>query len=143
MKNYTNEPPFYKPDEILDFAAKKGKLYRSDAEDYFAIGNIANFPWAMIKDVVISRPAYDNYVVAMACRHNVSVIDATNTIRAIHLSGGTIKFAGSNNKDRRYNFRVIGYHFPWGAGMTGSVPFYSKKNKKDGTIAIHKRKKRC
>ena len=56
-----------------------------------------------MKDVVIGRPAYDNYFVAMARYNNMSVVDASRTILALHQTGQDGKFAGAKNTDSRYN----------------------------------------
>ena len=58
------------------------------------------FPWNYVKDVVIGRPYYDNYLVSEAIRHKVSVIDATNTILSVHLTGVDGNHAGSRNIDK-------------------------------------------
>ena len=56
-----------------------------------------------MKNVVIGRPAYDNYFVGFARKNNVSIVDATKSILALHQTGSDGKFAGAKNKDSKYN----------------------------------------
>lgn len=64
--------------------------------------------WTQLANVVIGRPGYDNYLVAMAIRAGVNVIDATKTVLAVHISERGNNFHGSKNKDAKYNKDVIG-----------------------------------
>ena len=61
------------------------------------------FNWTSMKNVVIGRPAYDNYFVGVARKNNVSIVDATKSILALHQTGSDGKFAGAKNKDSKYN----------------------------------------
>ena len=56
-----------------------------------------------MKNVVIGRPAYDNYFVGVARKNNVLIVDATKSILALHQTGSDGKFAGAKNKDSKYN----------------------------------------
>jgi hypothetical protein len=104
-------------DDVQRQARTKGRLFISNAQDYFLIaGN--RFPWHRIPDIVIGRPAYDNFVVAMAIRDGVSVIDATASILAVHQSDRDGNFAGHNNSDRNANVAVIGKYFSYRRGFT-------------------------
>ena len=81
----------WKPETVRHFT-EYSKLFRKDAEDYFIVTR--EFPWRFLKDIVIGRPAYDNYLLAMANMLGVNTIDATNTITAIHLSPKGSVFQG-------------------------------------------------
>ena len=94
----------------------RGKLFRTDAEDYFLFTR--DFPRYLFKELVIGRPAYDNYLVAMSVKFNVSVLDATNTITALHQqSSNESEFAGHENEDSKHNLKIIG-KFDFDKGFT-------------------------
>ena len=85
----------------------RGKLFSANAEDYFLF--TSNFPRHLFKNLVLGRPGYDNYLVAMGVKLNVSVIDATNTITALHQqSPKESEKAGHHNKDVKHNYAAIG-----------------------------------
>ena len=119
-------------------ANSKGSLYIEGAEDYFFVHMPHTFPWDNIKDVVIGRPYYDNYLVSEAIKHNVSVIDATNTILSVHLTGVDGNHAGSRNIDKAYNIELIGNPYPYGLGRTSSAQYYTTRDE-NGKIIVEKR----
>jgi hypothetical protein len=139
----TNTPcsdkPLYLPDDVALAARQNGSLFRSDAEDYFFIASNL-FPWEHIRDVVIGRSAYDNYLVGMAIRHNVSVVDATNTLLAVHQTDKDGNFAGHRNSDGRFNHRIIG-GFNYNSGLTSSAQFYTKVmgENASSTVIVYRR----
>ena len=122
---YANDP-LWKQDKVRSIAkSPHSQLFRPDAEDYFFVTK--NFPWGDIKEVVIGRPGYDNYLVARAIQLRVNTIDATLSISAVHQTGADGNYAGHNakvNKDMSYNHKLIG-KFPYGAGLTISCWFQS------------------
>lgn len=67
-------------DEYINRRAKEGYLFQTDAEDYF-IFTKNTLPWNVIKDVIIGRPGYDNYLVDYVYyhRYGISLIDTTNS----------------------------------------------------------------
>jgi hypothetical protein len=129
----------YLPDDVTLAARRNGSLFRSDAEDYFFIASNV-FPWERIRDVVIGRSAYDNYLVGMAIHHNVSVVDATNTLLAVHQTDKDGNFAGHSNKDGLFNHRIIG-GFNYGSGLTSSAQFYSLSTEQTSlaTVMVYRR----
>jgi hypothetical protein len=140
----TNTPccdqPLYLPDDVTLASRQNGSLFISDAEDYFFIASNV-FPWERIRDVVVGRSAYDNYLVGMAIRHNVSVVDATNTLLAVHQTDKDGNFAGHNNVDARFNHDVIG-DFNYYLGLTTNAQFYTgvtSQNSTVGPVAIYRR----
>ena len=99
-------------------AKKHGKLFLTVAEDFFFIARPELFPWHTIKDVVIGRRGYDNYLVGQALRGGVAVVDATNTIVALHQTGKDGNFAGHRRSaDKDYNIQLIG-RYNYNAGGT-------------------------
>ena len=105
MSNNWTEPivDFY----YIEQLRTRGKLFWANAEDYFLFTK--DFPRYLFKDLVIGRPAYDNYLVVMSLKLNVSVVDATKTLTALHQqSSRESEVAGHNNKDSGHNYKVIG-----------------------------------
>jgi len=75
----------YIPDDVTRLA-KIGRLFKPHAEDYFFM-SAQGYPWHRVpRDIVIGRIGYDNFLVANAIRYNVSVVDVTNTMNAVHQS---------------------------------------------------------
>lgn len=66
----------------LDFISKSGSLFQADAEDYFITDK--SYPWQTFLPVAIGRRAYDNWVVAFSRFHNITVIDASESIQCLH-----------------------------------------------------------
>ena len=84
----------YVPDDVTSLAKSAGNLFMHSAEDYF-ITTAQGYPWHRVpRDVVIGRVGYDNFLVVNALRHNVSVVDATNTLLAVHQTGHDGNTAG-------------------------------------------------
>ena len=107
--------PIFLSHNITTAAKQKGYLFTRFAEDFFFIGKPQLFPWHTIKDVVIGRVAYDNYLVSQAIRGDVLVIDATNTLVAMHQTGKDGNTAGNSRKGTSYNKRIIGNYNYTGA----------------------------
>ena len=94
----------------------KGKLFWANAEDYFLF--TPDFPRYLFKNLVIGRPAYDNYLVVMSLKLNVNVVDATKTLTALHQqSSKESEVSGHYNKDSQHNYKVIG-KFNYAKGHT-------------------------
>ena len=106
------------------------------AIDYFFLSN-HSFPWNKIKDVVIGRPAYDNYFLIFAKDHETRTIDASKTINAVHQTGEDGNLAGAKGKiDTRYNRHLIG-HVNYGRGATYLNRIYTYLNA--GAVIVAKR----
>lgn len=122
--------PFYKFAVVTETAKNKGILYREDAEDYFFIWKCRDFPWNIIKDVVIGRAGYDNYLVGLFKRHdNVTAVDVTKTVLAVHQTGWDGNQANRKHIDTKYNNNVIG-KFHYTHGFTINTPYLTAFNNK-------------
>jgi hypothetical protein len=88
----------------LDNISRTGSLFQSDAEDYFITDK--KYPWHKFLPVAIGRRAYDNWVVAFSRYHNITVIDATESIQCLHQ---TLESRGNfEGLDKgRYNIELI------------------------------------
>ena len=97
---YNNEP-LYHPRDVTETAKQKGRLFVVTAIDYFFVAMNA-FPWHLIPDLVIARNGYDNFLVLTAIENNVSVIDATGTLLAVHQTDEEGNFAGRESTLEKY-----------------------------------------
>ena len=105
-------------------AAKEGKLFCKCAMDYFILAH-NQYVWNQVLDVVIGRPVYDNYLVALALKNNISVIDVTETMLTFHQTGKDGIHAGTMNRDAGFNQGIIG-KFDITRGGTNFATFYTK-----------------
>jgi len=123
-------------------ARKRGTLYMYSAIDYF-IMSAGGYPWHRIpRDVVVGRRGYDNFLVLAAIRDNVSVIDATKTLVAVHQTDVEGNLAGHRGRDANYNMRQLG-RFNFRTGMTSSAQYETKfVDASNTSIAIEKRPKK-
>ena len=95
----------------------RGSLYFTWAQDYFLFTKI--FPRYLFKDLVIGRPAYDNYLVAMSVRLNVTIVDTTKILTALHQqSSKEPQAVGLHSTDAEHNKKVIGENFDYAKGNT-------------------------
>lgn len=86
----------------------KGKLSHGDTEDYFITD--WNYPWDLIPDVVIGRPAYDNFLLLFSRMKGYVTIDASHTILALHQvvdKGYLIEKWNSTRHEKMYNVYVV------------------------------------
>ena len=94
--------------EHVHSVKKHSPLAREWCEDYFFL--TPDFPWHHFMDVVIARELYDNYLVHQSKLLNITTIDITETITALHqctlLRDRRAKAIPP--KDRDYNRLLIG-----------------------------------
>jgi len=114
-----NDSLLYLPENVTQAATQ---LFIVNAEDYFFIA-YNDFPWHLVADVVVGRPAYDNYLVGLAIQQNVAVVDATATLLAVHQTDQDGNMAGHRNRDRRFNKIRIGRKFNYSTGLITSAQY--------------------
>jgi len=145
---YNNEP-LYHPRDVTETAKQKGRLFVVTAIDYFFFARNA-FPWHRIPDLVVARNGYDNFLVLTAIENNVSVIDATGTLLAVHQTDEEGNFAGKQRTLQKYAnidiFRkmlktrvglpVYKYILP--KGFTDAAPYETvyASNNSDGAMTV-------
>jgi len=123
------------PDNVTQIAAHRGRLFLPAAEDYFFVA-MNSFPWHRVPpNMVIARPGYDNYIVAIAISNNVSVIDASATLLAVHMTDFEGNWAGTKNGNVNFNLQLLGRKFKYGTGKTSSAQYVTKmvRNMTDNT----------
>ena len=117
-----NDSLLYLPENVTQAARQRGQLFDVNAEDYFFIA-YNDFPWHLVADVVVGRPAYDNYLVGLAIQQNVAVVDATATLLAVHQTDQDGNMAGHSNRDPRFNKIRIGRKFNYSTGLITSAQY--------------------
>ncbi|XP_033735981.1 uncharacterized protein LOC117324303 [Pecten maximus] len=86
-------------------AKDRGELFVISSEDYFI--TTKHFAWHSIPDLIIGRPAYDNWIVAHARCNHIKVVDTTNTILAIHQTTDKGNKNGHAHKSANYNDALL------------------------------------
>ena len=112
-------------------------MFMTNALDYFILAH-NQFIWHKVIDIIIGRPAYDNYLVALALKNGLSVIDATETILTVHQTGKEGNKAGFRNRDANYNYRLL-RKFNRKRGHTIYAPYYTKHGRKERDIELQLR----
>ena len=108
----------FDPKHVKKLQKTEGSLFQTDAEDYFLMSNSV-FPWDKIPNFVIGRMGYDNYFVTKAVEFGFSLVDATETLLALHQTGVDGNYAGHGfSKDKRYNYRLIEGNVDISKGIT-------------------------
>ena len=110
--------------EEIGHYAKSAKLFKTHAKDYF-ISTRNGYPWTSIPDFVVGRIAYDSWLLVTALRKKIPLVDATETITALHQTdsrGG--EFEGFKAlTERNLNLNLAGNNFPFIAGRTSCAHF--------------------
>lgn len=127
--------------EHVEEFRKNGTLFRTDAIDYFFFTR--DFPTHLFKDLVIGRRGYDNYIVGKALQMQVTVVDATKTLTALHQqSQNETQFAGHANPDGEHNVKTIG-RFNYARGQTVYATYETVPSKDDASgIDIRPKRRR-
>jgi len=102
------------------------KPFHGMAQDYF-ITTRRGLSWKEIPDFVVGRNGYDNWLVAKALDWNITLIDASRTVLALHQSGIDGYMSGSKTvaKETKYINLRLGRGVRYRQGVTGYAPFYT------------------
>ena len=125
------------PENVAHIARRRGRLFFIHAEDYFFIPR-NEFPWHCVPaDLVIAIPGYDNFLVATAIMNNVSVIDATASVLAVHMTDKEGNRAGFRSAEKNFNKQLIGT-FNYQRGRTSMAQYATTviRNTTYGTLHI-------
>ena len=114
--------------EEIGHYAKSTKLFKTHAKDYFI--SIRNgYPWNTIPDFVVGRIAYDSWLLVTALKTKIPLVDATETITALHQTdsrGG--EFEGFKaSTERNLNLNLAKRNFPFIAGRTSCAHFSTRR----------------
>ena len=113
---------------------KNSSLYISDAQDYFLT---TRHPWTCIPDFVVGRIGYDNWLVVAALVNQIPVVDATETVTALHQTGEDGNLAGWQAMSERHINKDISRRFDYTLGHVTCGQFTTQR--KNGTIIITER----
>jgi hypothetical protein len=92
---------------VHDIKSLNAQIFQNNAQDFF-ITTRNFFDWSLIPDFVIGRSAYDNALVDWAYHKN-SLMDVTETVKALHQTVSDGNWAGRNDHpDREYNLNLPG-----------------------------------
>ena len=91
--------------------------------------------WNDLPDLVIGRPGYDNLIVAKAWRSGFPVIDATQTLHALHQTDSHGNQAWKDRHDASLNWDVIG-SFKFESGSTDKAQFETRTNARSGCVEV-------
>ncbi|KAK2150674.1 hypothetical protein LSH36_396g06009 [Paralvinella palmiformis] len=102
-------------------------LHQDNAQDYFIISR-QSVPWNEVPDFVVGRIGYDNWFVSKAQDWNMTLIDASRTILAVHQSGidGFNSGWTTVSKESKYMNYWLVKNFSYKRGFTRFAPFYTK-----------------
>ena len=112
---------------LVKNATNENRLLYS-AEDYFFIYRNLFPSNTVLDDIVVGRPGYDTYIVALAAMTGVSVVDASCTVEALHQMDKTGVESGFRNKDSAFNRQRLGA-FPYQHGFLSNTKYYTTVNK--------------
>ena len=103
------------------------RLFIKRAQDYFIISR-RGLPWNKIPDFVVGRNGYDNWLVTKAQDWNITLIDTSNTVLALHQSGIDGFQSGWRtvpDETRNLN-KMLVEGFNYSRGSIALAPFYTK-----------------
>ena len=114
-------------DLLTSTARRRGELFTPDAMDYFIVTK--DFPWKLFPEVTIGRQNYDNFLVFLARKLNLTVIDATNTLLAVHQTTSAGNFESRYRKSQDFDLKMLLNIYDcitWRAGFSKCAEFKSK-----------------
>ncbi|XP_050398424.1 uncharacterized protein LOC126816198 [Patella vulgata] len=113
----------------LHSISKRGQLFATNAEDYFITDH--SFPWETIPELAIGLPTYDNWLVLFARTGNMTVIDCTATMLAVHQTTKKGNKESHSHDHNNYNLEVINKVYKtvdYGGGYTDCTNWITRYN---------------
>ena len=120
---------------------KRGNVFMTSAEDYFIYGS--GYPFKDIPEVVVGLIAYDNWLVLNSRFNGDNVIDASQTITAVHISMTDDYFRSHFRPHGQYNRALLKKHMqfhvepPYEKGFTNCIERYTENV--DGRVVVKQR----
>eukprot|EP00039_Didymoeca_costata_P017064 m.313470 g.313470 ORF g.313470 m.313470 type:complete len:426 (-) comp16491_c0_seq4:798-2075(-) len=94
-------------DLLRQKARRESLLQDASAEDYF-IMTVGTLHSLDLPDYIIGRPGFDNFLVSYALASpNVTVVDVTRTVDAIHVTGDGEYSGWSPKEDKYWNYCAL------------------------------------
>ena len=114
-------------EKFADRLQQKSELFSRVAQDYFVVTK-ETFDWSDMPQYVIGRLAFDNCLLSQAVLDkDIDTIDATQTIRAIHLTGSDGNYA-SHQADQYPDYKWNEHRCLYGTkqGSTDKCEFFTE-----------------
>ena len=90
----------------IESMAKLSRIFIKEAQDYFIVTRNA-INWVTFPEYLVGRSGYDNAIVDFAFRNEIELIDATNTITAVHQSNAKGEFLWMNHNRKEHDWNAI------------------------------------
>ncbi|XXQ39825.1 Nucleotide-diphospho-sugar transferase domain-containing protein [Plasmodiophora brassicae] len=114
---------------------RKGRLFQTDAEDYFIFTRDIPLVWDCMPPFFIGGIAFDNWLTGLAnCHPLITTVDATSTLAAVHINHGKGRFQSHQSVQSFFNQKLL-YENPLTRGDT-SHAHWKTATGADGTIDI-------
>ena len=97
---------YVRGEEEIAMLAKKSKLFIKEAQDYFIVTR-ETINWRSFPEYLVGRSGYDNALVQFAFRNEIELIDATQTIRALHQSNVRGEFLWKENNEKEHGWNRV------------------------------------
>ncbi|ELT91762.1 hypothetical protein CAPTEDRAFT_191652 [Capitella teleta] len=95
-------------DHVQMVADVEAEDYLDVAIDYFIFHQETSFPFGDLPDLVVGRSRYDNFLVSKASASGMMVVDASETITALHQTGTDGNLSGHMGKGAKWNINILG-----------------------------------
>ena len=132
-------PVLWKVDDVNQLGNNKySTLFIEASADYFIV--TGDFPFNLFKPVVTSRLAFDTYFSAFAQKRNVTTIDGTHAITALHQTDNKGNFESQHRpikkEDFNYNVGMIGHSFDHSKGYAKNAIYQAQLNEMTGNVIL-------
>ena len=97
---------YVRREKDIELMAKKSRIFIKEAQDYFIVTRNA-INWVTFPEYLVGRSGYDNAIVDFAFRNEIELIDATNTISAVHQSNAKGDFLWINHNRKEHDWNAI------------------------------------
>eukprot|EP01062_Namystynia_karyoxenos_P074468 TRINITY_DN71366_c0_g1_i1.p1 TRINITY_DN71366_c0_g1~~TRINITY_DN71366_c0_g1_i1.p1 ORF type:complete len:602 (+),score=159.39 TRINITY_DN71366_c0_g1_i1:87-1892(+) len=116
-------------EQVMGKLAGGGQRYQTNAEDYFAVSRDL-FSWESMPPFIVGGVAFDNWFVARANRaarkgEAVVVVDATDTVLALHQNHGEGRKDSHLHPKSRFNRELAVRHGSWARGRVVDARYAS------------------
>lgn len=122
-------------EEVKRIAATEGEDYLDVAIDFFIFHKNAAFPYHLVPDLVVGRSRYDNFLVSLAVSDGMTVVDASETLIALHQTGLDGNLSGHQGDGRKWNIDLLGPGFNYFRGSLKAATHRTIFNK-NGEIEV-------
>ncbi len=119
--------------------------HSSTAMDYFILTK-AGLRWSEVPDLVVGRPGIDRWLFAHALMWNISVVDFSKSVMALHQTGDSHALSWNDKDDNKYaNHDIVG-PFQYPSADSVCAPWMSVRDIAGGVHIVKReetRPKKC